>query len=103
MAYPNTQEMSSRSTMPTTRAAERERRACLLQNGFLVARLSLHDQEQVYNSSFSTGRQGERGTGERSPPVRRVVPQHAVERRPRLVGGVLLERVAAVAALEVDA
>ena len=35
--------------------------------------------------------------------LRRVVPQHAVEGRPRLVGGVLLERVAAVAALEVDA
>ena len=57
VAYPNTQEMSSRSTTPTTRAAESERRACCpaakrVSRGHLSAE---YGKEQVYKSSLGQG------------------------------------------------
>ena len=55
--------------MPVDDANDEPRRVsaehALLQNGFLVARLSLHDQEQVYKSSLVGGyrERGAQGRG----------------------------------------
>ena len=65
MAYPTTQENGK----PVDDANDEPRRVsaeqALLQNGFLVARLSLHDQEQVYKSSLVGGyrERGAQGRG----------------------------------------
>ena len=64
VAYPTTQYIKP-VVDGTTRAAERSAENALLQNGFLVARLSLHDQEQVYKSSLVGGyrERGAQGRG----------------------------------------
>ena len=65
VAYPTTKRMCLSTTPTTSRGVSAEH--ALLQNGFLVARLSPessvveYGKEQVYKSSLGQGREGHRG------------------------------------------